>query len=424
MLQTALSTSQALPVAASASAQRAQASGHAPLRAPLSAAGRPACPPRSGVCSAAQREVAAAAAAVEAPAVAQAVDWEALAADLDQKSPLEIIDHALAAFGSDVAIAFSGAEDVALIEYAHLTGRPFRVLDTGRLNPETYRLFDTVREKGLFSFYEDGHGECCRVRKVRPLRRQLAGLRAWITGQRKDQSPGTRQAVPVVQADPVFEGVEGGPGSLIKYNPLSNVTSQEVWNFLRVMAVPINELHACGYTSIGCEPCTRPVLPNQHEREGRWWWEDATAKECGLHSGNIILSGAEQAAQEAQQQRDLWEDPGVEKLSSAQLGALLDGPRDRDTLAVLYAPWCQYCQAMEGSYAELAGELAGSHVRVARFQADVEREFAATKFGLKTFPTIVFLPKAAKQGDFIKYPSERRDAETLGLWVATLASRD
>ena len=167
--------------------------------------------------------------------------------------------QALETFGKDVAIAFSGAEDVALIEYAHLTGKPYRVfsLDTGRLNPETYQLFDEVekhygirieytfpdtqevvdlvREKGMFSFYEDGHQECCRVRKVRPMRKQLKGLKAWITGQRKDQSPGTRQAVPVVQVDPVFEGLQGGPGSLIKYNPLSNVSSAEVWNFLRVM---------------------------------------------------------------------------------------------------------------------------------------------------------------------------------------------
>lgn len=112
---------------------------------------------------------------------------------------------------------------MALIEYARLTGRPFRVfsLDTGRLNPETYRFFDEVekhydirieymfpdavevqalvRSKGLFSFYEDGHQECCRVRKVRPLRRALKGLRAWITGQRRDQSPGTRASIPIVQ---------------------------------------------------------------------------------------------------------------------------------------------------------------------------------------------------------------------------------
>ena len=134
-----------------------------------------------------------------------------------------------------------------MIEYAHLTGRPFRVfsLDTGRLNPETYRLFDAVekkygihieymfpdavevqtlvRTKGMFSFYEDGHQECCRVRKVRPLRRALKGLRAWITGQSKDQSPGARSEIPVVQADPVFEGLEGGPGNLVKLNPVANV---------------------------------------------------------------------------------------------------------------------------------------------------------------------------------------------------------
>jgi adenylyl-sulfate reductase (glutathione) len=372
-----------------------------------------------------------------------ALDWTALAKELDLKSPLEIMDHALSTFGSDVGIAFSGAEDVAIIEYAHLTGRPYRVfsLDTGRLNPETYRVFnavekhygirieytfpdaqetmDLVRTKGLFSFYEDGHGECCRVRKVRPLRRQLTTLRAWITGQRKDQSPGTRQAVPVVQVDPVFEGVAGGAGSLIKYNPLSNVSSAEVWNFLRVMGVPTNELHACGYDSIGCEPCTRPVLPNQHEREGRWWWEDATAKECGLHSGNVVESAAEQAARDAAP--DLFVAGAVELLSKQQLASLLDGPRDKDTVCVLYAPWCQFCQGMEASYEELGAQLAGSHVRVAKFQADIERDFAAQHFGLKTFPTIVMLPKGGPAGKAIKFPSERRDAETLGMWVKTIA---
>jgi adenylyl-sulfate reductase (glutathione) len=343
-----------------------------------------------------------------------------------------------------VAIAFSGAEDVALIEYAHLTGKPYRVfsLDTGRLNPETYQLFDEVekhygirieytfpdtqevvdlvREKGMFSFYEDGHQECCRVRKVRPLRKQLKGLKAWITGQRKDQSPGTRQAVPVVQVDPVFEGLEGGPGSLIKYNPLSNVSSAEVWNFLRVMGVPTNKLHACGFISIGCEPCTRAVLPNQHEREGRWWWEDATAKECGLHSGNIVQGAVDQAKEEAV--RDLFQSKNVESLGKEQLGSLLDGPRDKDTLVVLYAPWCRFCQAMEESYQEVATQMAGnSNLRIAKFQADVERDFASTKFGLKTFPHIAFLPSSGVSGSAIKYPSERRDTETLSMWLKTIS---
>ncbi|KAL6973604.1 5'-adenylylsulfate reductase 3, chloroplastic, partial [Sarracenia purpurea var. burkii] len=160
-----------------------------------------------------------------------------------------------------------GAEDVVLIEYAaRLTDRPFRVfsLDTGRLNPETYQFFDTVekhygihieymfpdvvevqalvRSKGLFSFYEDGHQECCRIRKVRPLNRALKGLRAWITGQRKDQSPGTRADVPVVQLDPSFEGIDGGIGSLVKWNPVANVEGREVWNFIRVANVPVNAL--------------------------------------------------------------------------------------------------------------------------------------------------------------------------------------
>ena len=226
------------------------------------------------------------------------------------------------------------------------------------------------------------------------------------------------------QVDPVFEGISGGTSSLVKYNPLSNVSSAEVWNFLRVMVrpcrpqhctllllrefiwgphvdlgraalpfhvvthviclqgVPTNDLHACGYISIGCEPCTRPVLPNQHEREGRWWWEvrtcdqlevacamlgtwspvcpaavmsivsdvgavgmqDATGKECGLHSGNIVQSTVDQAHSEAV--RDLWDtDANVPKLSKEQLAGLLQGPREKHTLVVLYAPWCQYSQA-------------------------------------------------------------------------------
>ncbi|KAK9827682.1 hypothetical protein WJX81_008004 [Elliptochloris bilobata] len=397
---------------------------------------------RAGVpCSATGPQVGAATLEAAPPATKSELDFDSLARDMDLKSPLEIMDFALEKFGSDIAIAFSGAEDVALIEYAHLTGRPFRVfsLDTGRLNPETYRLFDKVekhygihieytipdaqettdlvRAKGMFSFYEDGHQECCRVRKVRPLRRQLTGLKAWITGQRKDQSPGTRAAVPVVQVDPVFEGLEGGPGSLVKFNPLSNVSSAEVWNFLRIMGVPTNELHACGYISIGCEPCTRAVLPNQHEREGRWWWEDTGAKECGLHSGNMVASAAAQAAGE--QQRDLWVGGAVEALDKPQLQALLAGPRKRHTMVVFYAPWCPFSQAMEPAYEELAQRYAGFNtLQVAKFQADIERDFASGKFGMKTFPTIYMLPRG--RSDFVPYPSERRDTDTLDMWAKSL----
>mmetsp|Transcript_9848 Transcript_9848/g.30052 ORF Transcript_9848/g.30052 Transcript_9848/m.30052 type:complete len:393 (+) Transcript_9848:219-1397(+) len=245
-------------------------------------------------------------------------DYNALGEKFEKEmaDPVEVVDRALTDFGDDVAIAFSGAEDVVLIEYASRTGRPFRVfaLDTGRLHPETYRFFDQVEkrykirieyvfpekqevedlvnEKGLFSFYQDGHQECCRIRKVRPLRKKLSSLRAWITGQRKDQSPGTRTEVPVAQVDPAFKGV--GDSALVKFNPLSDVTSAEVWALIRTVDVPYNSLHERGFTSIGCEPCTKPVLPNQHEREGRWWWEEATQKECGLHKGNISADAAKQ----------------------------------------------------------------------------------------------------------------------------------
>mmetsp|Transcript_10987 Transcript_10987/g.23522 ORF Transcript_10987/g.23522 Transcript_10987/m.23522 type:complete len:413 (+) Transcript_10987:52-1290(+) len=239
------------------------------------------------------------------------IDWDAQGKEwgASQADPVEVLDKALEHFGSDLAIAFSGAEDVAVIEYAARTGKPFRVfaLDTGRLHPETYRYYQKVEkhygikieytfpdsgevealvnEKGLFSFYEDGHQECCRVRKVRPLRKKLGTLRAWVTGQRKDQSPGTRTEVPTAQVDPAFQGTNEGP--LVKFNPLANTSSADVWAMLRMVEVPYNELHEKGFVSIGCEPCTKPVLPNQHEREGRWWWEEATQKECGLHKGNI-----------------------------------------------------------------------------------------------------------------------------------------
>ncbi|KAK9681547.1 hypothetical protein RND81_10G009800 [Saponaria officinalis] len=379
--------------------------------------------------------------------IEEQVDFDKLAKELENASPLQIMDKALATFGDDIAIAFSGAEDVALIEYAKLTGRPFRVfsLDTGRLNPETYRFFDEVeknygihieymfpdavevqalvRNKGLFSFYEDGHQECCRVRKVKPLRRALKGLRAWITGQRKDQSPGTRSEVPVVQVDPVFEGLEGGAGSLVKWNPVANVDGKDIWNFLRAMNVPVNSLHAQGYVSIGCEPCTRPVLPGQHEREGRWWWEDAKAKECGLHKGNIKnegdahLNGSAHANGEV---ADIFESQNLVNLSRSGIENLLRLDDRRDPwIVVLYAPWCQFCQGMEASYLELADKLAGSGVKVAKFRADGDQKaFAKNELQLGSFPTILFFPKHSSQP--IRYPSEKRDIDSLLAFVKAL----
>ena len=228
------------------------------------------------------------------------------AADYEGREPQEILALALEQF-SNIAISFSGAEDVVLVDMACKIRPDAAVfsLDTGRLHSETYQLLEQVRKKyqinietlfpdsaeveqmvknkGLFSFYQDGHKECCAIRKVGPLRRKLNTLDAWVTGQRKDQSEATRNALPVVQQDAAFSTLDH---SLVKFNPLANWSSAQVWQYIRDNDVPYNALHEKGFVSIGCDPCTRAVLPNQHEREGRWWWENVADKECGLHAAN------------------------------------------------------------------------------------------------------------------------------------------
>jgi phosphoadenosine phosphosulfate reductase len=236
-------------------------------------------------------------------------DVDAAARELADGHPSDILRWGLTHWGSSLGIAFSGAEDVVLVHMASEMGLPFSVfcLDTGRLHPETYRFVDGVRrrykvdidlvspeaarvqalvkQKGLFSFYDDGHEECCGVRKVEPLRRMLGTLAAWATGQRRDQSPSTRSAIAVVERDRAFSGARGA--QLVKLNPLATWTSARVWQFIREENVPYNQLHERGFVSIGCEPCTRATMPGEHERAGRWWWEDATKRECGLHIANV-----------------------------------------------------------------------------------------------------------------------------------------
>ncbi|VAH29664.1 unnamed protein product [Triticum turgidum subsp. durum] len=279
------------------------------------------------------------------------------------------------------------------------------------------------------------HGSCARHVRLRN-RHRLQWCRGrgphriretdWITGQRKDQSPGTRASIPVVQVDPSFEGLDGGAGSLIKWNPVANVDGKDIWTFLRTMDVPVNTLHAQGYVSIGCEPCTRPVLPGQHEREGRWWWEDATAKECGLHNGNIDKEGqapkvgvngngsAEASAPDIFQSQAIVNltRPGIENLLRLE-------NRAEPWLTVLYAPWCPYCQAMEASYVELAEKLSGSGIKVAKFRADGEQKpFAQAELQLQSFPTILLFPGRTVKP--IKYPSEKRDVQSLLAFVNSL----
>jgi phosphoadenosine phosphosulfate reductase len=233
-------------------------------------------------------------------------DFDSIQSELEGKNPRTVLKAALSQF-DNIAISFSGAEDVVLIDLAYQTNKNIKVftLDTGRLHSETYRYIEEIRKhyqlnieiltpenraleklvstKGLFSFYEDSHKECCGIRKIEPLRRKLSSLDAWITGQRKDQSLDTRQNIGEVEVDSAFSSDEK---TLIKFNPLANWTSAQVWDYIEAYQVPYNKLHERGFKSIGCEPCTRPTRPNQHEREGRWWWEDSGHKECGLHAKN------------------------------------------------------------------------------------------------------------------------------------------
>lgn len=207
----------------------------------------------------------------------------------------------IAARFAPVALASSlSAEDMVL---AHAIARerlPIEifVLDTGRLHRDTLDLFSLLKKTygvevrvyapdphavaeyvsrhGRDGFYTDPElrRRCCEIRKVHPLRRALAGKRAWITGQRREHSP-TRSALPAQEHDAVHR--------LEKFNPLAEWTEAQVWTYLRENAVPYNRLYDQGYRSIGCAPCTRPTLPHEELRAGRWWWEAADRKECGLH---------------------------------------------------------------------------------------------------------------------------------------------
>jgi phosphoadenosine phosphosulfate reductase len=241
----------------------------------------------------------------KAPSTIGRDELPAVARRLASAEPLEILRFGLERWGERCAIAFSGAEDVVLIDMATRAHLPFSVftLDTGRLHAETHAFIDDVRRrygveiqvyfpddeavcqlvrrKGMNSFYREGHAECCAIRKVAPLSRALRHFDAWVTGQRRAQSPATRSELDVIAED---TGYRGAGDLLIKLNPLAHWSRDQVWEYIRANDVPYNPLHDRGFTSIGCEPCTRPTTAGQHERDGRWWWESDGDRECGLHA--------------------------------------------------------------------------------------------------------------------------------------------
>ncbi|WP_137936328.1 phosphoadenylyl-sulfate reductase [Chitinivorax sp. B] len=198
-----------------------------------------------------------------------------------------------------------GAEDMVLTDLIAKSGTTIEVfsLDTGRLPAETYALIQEaaeiypsvpiriyfpktdsveqyVNEHGINGFYQsvELRKSCCHIRKIEPLRRALAGKKAWITGLRRQQST-TRTDLPEHEFDK--------DNGLEKFNPLVEWTEKEVWEYIRANAVPYNALHDQHYPSIGCAPCTRAIAMGEDIRAGRWWWEDPANKECGLHVKKI-----------------------------------------------------------------------------------------------------------------------------------------
>ncbi|HOF89445.1 MAG TPA: phosphoadenylyl-sulfate reductase, partial [Armatimonadota bacterium] len=173
------------------------------------------------------------------------------------------------------------------------------LLDTGRLHQETYDLIQQTRERygrvftvyvpqtealqalldadGPNGFYRSRAARlaCCRVRKVEPLARALAGRAAWLTGLRREQAV-TREALPVIERDEAH-------GGIAKINPLADWPADAVWSYIHEHDLPYNALHEREFPSIGCAPCTRAVRPGEDARAGRWWWEAPEHKECGLH---------------------------------------------------------------------------------------------------------------------------------------------
>lgn len=194
-----------------------------------------------------------------------------------------------------------GSEDQVITHMLAMIPEPVKVftLDTGRLFQETYDLLDItqkkydlridvyfpdhprveemVRTKGINLFYDsiENRRLCCHIRKIEPLKRALEGMDVWITGMRKGQSV-TRSRASLIEWDSDYK--------VIKVNPLIDWTHDMVWQYIQEHKIPVNELHAKGYPSIGCLPCTRAIRPGEDVRSGRWWWELPEFKECGLHN--------------------------------------------------------------------------------------------------------------------------------------------
>jgi phosphoadenosine phosphosulfate reductase len=222
--------------------------------------------------------------------------------NIEGKSIQETLELLCEQYPGEVVFTTSfGYEDQVVTDIICQNKLPVEIvtLDTGRLFEEIYKVYsrtiekykisikayhpeskdveDLLTKKGPFSFYEslENRKECCFIRKVKPLRKALSGKKVWITGLRSEQSD-NRKTLPTIEWDNGFE--------LFKYNPLHDWTLDDVKQHIKTYNVPYNVLHDKGFVSIGCAPCTRAIQPGDDFRAGRWWWEDNSKKECGLHT--------------------------------------------------------------------------------------------------------------------------------------------
>jgi thioredoxin-dependent adenylylsulfate APS reductase len=246
------------------------------------------------------------------PVVNEEAAWvHEIAARFEHATAQELLAWGLERFHPRLAISAAGGVDgMVLIDMAWRLNPGVRVftLDTGQLPPETYTLFEEVRDRyGIAVEFEypeassvasmvnregpnlmyrsvDQRLRCCELRKVEPLKRKLATLDAWVTGLRREQWQSRRNVAKVE--------LDRDHGGIVKLNPLADWNLDRAWAYVREHEVPYHELFDAGYTSIGCAPCTRPVMPGESERAGRWWWEQDTDKECGIHCSVGLLGSA------------------------------------------------------------------------------------------------------------------------------------
>ena len=231
-------------------------------------------------------------------------DLKSILQDLIKKSSQNnsieaVLDHLTGIFPDEICFSTSfSMEDQVITDLVKESSIKIFTLDTGRLFEDTYNTWNLTRskyqldikayypnqeeleafiqQKGPDSFYTsvDNRKKCCEIRKVHPLKRALQGNKVWITGLRAEHSP-DRNDLRQLEWDE--------SNQIIKYHPMLFWTTDQVKNYLKEKQIPYNILHDRGFVSIGCAPCTRAIQPGEDFRAGRWWWEDASKKECGLH---------------------------------------------------------------------------------------------------------------------------------------------